>query len=276
MPEQDAPSIDETKIPAQMLFRILPEDAINELAKSLLSDIFNAPPPFFTQAGEDLYTHGNVNIGLGNDGYESANITTSIEIGKDAVDSVISHMISNSDKEIEIESLGDKDEVINKVGLFILSNVNDMSDLHEFACGLFSEIGALAYYRGDGDIDAGGISSYINETINTKLEKVASIKEKFYWQGVKKHINEVLKSEKITVVKRVIEIFNDVIGGDDGISVEDSVDISYEQHVIDDVIEYLLNPIKFLRDNSDLIINLTAYENEHGKLPRQPELPGLE
>jgi hypothetical protein len=276
MPEQEAPPIDETKIPAQMLFRILPEDAINELAKSLLSDISNAPPPFFMIAGEDLYTHGDIDVGLGNDGYESANIITSVEIGKDAVDTIISHMIGNSDREVEIESLGDKDDVINKVGLFIISNINDMSDLHEFAINLFREIGALAYYRGDGEIEISGIGTYIYETIEAKLEKVVNIKEKFYWQGVKQHFDALLKSNKIVDVKRAIEIFNDVTGGDDSISVEDSVDVDYEQQVIDDVIEYFLYPIKFLRDNPDLIINLTAYENEHGKLPRQPELPGLE
>jgi len=275
MPEQDVSQIDESQIPAKMLFRILPEETINELAKSLLKDIVNAPPPFFMQAGEDLYIHGDVDVKLG-DNYEYENITTSIEIGKDAVDTVISSMIDN-DKEEELVSLGyNENDIVNQVGLFILSNVNGMTDLHEFAINLFREIGALAYYKGDGEIETGSIRSYIDESIEVELEKVVNIKEKFYWQGVKKHFDALLKSNKIVNVKKAIETFNDIIGEDRRITVEDSVDISYEQQVVDDVVEYLANPIKFLKDNPDILINLTAYESEYGKLPRQPELPGLE
>lgn len=270
------PEIDETKIPANMLFRILPEESANEVAKNLLKDMANAPPPLFMQAGDNLYAQGNVDIACG-DSYESENVTTSVEIGRDAVDTIISSMIDDSVNKEALVSLGyDDDEIVHRVGLFILSNVNGLSDLHNFAVDLFREIGTLAYYKSDGDMGTGFIASYIDDIIKTRLEKTVNIKEKFYWQGVQRHLNILLKSKKIADVKNAVSNFNDCVKSDESINIEDSVDLSYEQQVIDDVLDYLAHPINFLKDNPDMLINLTAYENEYGKLPRQPELPGLE
>ncbi len=272
----DEKEIDESQIPVKMLFRILPEEAINELAKSLFKDIIKSPPSFFTVGGEELFTNGSVDIICGHDEVISPDITTTPDVGKEAVESIVSSGI-DYDKRQELESMNyDVDDIVYQIGLFILSNINGVSDLHNYASDLFREIGALAFYRDEGTINTSDLKYYIDKTIEKHVKNANDIKTRYYYIGVQKHMNVLLKSNKIKNIKNAIDVFNNSFEDDYRISAYDRVDLSYDDEVVNNVLGYILNPIEFLKDNQDMMINLTEYEQQHGQLPRQYELPGLE
>ena len=280
MPDTDIRQIDESQIKAQDLRRILPDDVLPGLAKNLLQDIMQASPPFFMGGGNSLYNHGNVDIWGGGDNFFSLEVDVPTDIGKEVVREVIDNHMAR-ETEARIEELGlDKEEIENQIGLFILSNVNGEADLHNFACDLFHEMGTSSFYVNKGKVNPDEVANYMDEIIGKAIKKAKDIKTKFYFQGVQKHIDAFVKQSTIESLKSAMDIFNDAMEKPDGgewlLNFDRELDLSFDDEVIDTVLNYIVNPVKYLQDNPDMVINLTAYEQQYGPLPRQPDLPGLE
>jgi hypothetical protein len=268
--------VDESQIKVKDLARILPDEVLAEMAKNLVGDIMQAAPPMFWNGGEDLYTHGNVVFYTDNNSFY-AQMTVPVESGRETVNLIVGWGLSKEAEET-LEELGlEKDKMIEQIGLFILSNVNGESSLHEYAVNLFDEIGTDAFSGGQGEVDTGELIAYVEEEIGEIIGRTPDIKGKFYWQGVLKHTQALLNSGKVPNVKSAIEVFNEAIkNSQNEITYYNDADRDFDEQVVEDVFNYLVNPISFFKANPDMIINLTAYEQQYGKSQRQPELPGIE
>lgn len=273
MPEQ----IDESQIKVGDLARILPDAVLPEIAKNLLADIMQSIPPHHMNGGESLYTRGFVDI-MGGDNFFNVEVDVPLALGKEIVRDSISYDLSG-EQEVQIQTLGvDNNAVLDQIGLFILSNVNSGSHLHNFAIDLLGELGAVAFYKNQGTVEAGEVEGYMFEAIDKSIKKAVDIKTKYFWQGVRKHIEALLKFGKIELFKSAMDVFNDAVGEDSNarLSYDIEHDFAGDVEVVEEVLNYIINPIEYLKANPDMTINLTQYEQQYGKLPRQPGLPGIE
>lgn len=274
------PQIDETAMSYTDLISVLPEGTVDEVSKNLVKDQMESSPPFFMQAGEGLYTRGSVGIYGADDKYFDVQIEVPVEIGKKIINQEIEWDIDESIEE-QIEMLGlNKDEIVEKIGLFILSNVNRMPLLHNNACQLFDLIGYDAWNDGVGEIGGdGGLADYMIENLDKEIASAGDVKIKFRLQGVKKHIESLLKSFTIQSYKSAMDIYNsaleDIRQNFHDVSWDRNFETRIETEAIKTVFDYLVNPASYLRDNPEIRINLIEYEQQYGKLPRQPQLPGM-
>jgi hypothetical protein len=228
--------------------------------------------------GESLYTRGFVDIIGGGDNFFNVEVNVPLALGKEIVRDSISYDLSG-EQEVQIQTLGvDNNAVLDQIGLFILSNVNSGSNLHNFAIDLLGELGAVAFNKNQETVESDEVEIYMFENIENRVNKAKDIKTKYYWQGVRKHIEALLKSGKIELFKSAMDVFNEADGEDSDarLSYDIEHDFAGDAEVVEEVLDYIINPIEYLKANPDMPINLPAYEQQYGKLPRQPGLPGIE
>jgi len=277
------PEFDESNISMAELKRILPEDAMNEVAKNLINDMMQAPPPFHLVGGNELYTLGNHTVHAGGDNFIYLQVTVPEEFGKEYIDERVK-MDLDDDLFETIEQLGlDEEETIGKIALFILSSVNTGNEIHNYASALRDYIGEYAVDSGKGETDSGEILSGMNNNIDMIIEKSDNQKDIYYLRGVKIHIKSII-SDTVSAIKDAVELYNEAI---DELELHEEMsvnlmagrgydDIETDTSVVNEVFGWIVNPLEYINQNQDIRFNLTQYESQYGQLPRQPELPGIE
>lgn len=277
------PKIDESNISVAELKRILPEDVLGEVAQNLINDIMKSAPPFHTTGGNDLYTLGSHTVHGGGDNFIYLQVTVPEEFGKGRATDIV-EMDLDIDLENSIEELGfNKEEMIEKITLFILANINGESDMHNYSCALRDNIGEYAFDKGEGETDSSEILDAMESNIDYLIKNAESQTEIYHLRGLKIHIKSTI-TDRVSDINDAVELHNEVMNElkhDYNSAIDLRTGYGYDgaetdANVVNKVFEWLVNPLEYINQNQDMRFNLIQYESQYGKLPRQPELPGIE
>ena len=293
------PQLDETALSYADLIKVVPDAAVAEIAANLVKD---QGMYMDTLQQPSTHTHGTTML---YDRDESPMI--SIKLTPENARSIIIDDISegiDGDMMEKIEELGlPQNEVAMKIGNIIFGETG-LKGVDEFSYQLSDSLGYNAWSDngeddmvendgGEGEWMLDNIANRITETrdeIETpqpipqqeELKKQNELrKQYFYLAGVGKHLKNLLERSPISVAqyRRIIDYYNDATKGtgleDAYISWDSDWRPDYDYDVVKNIFNWMVNPLSYLKDNPGIKVNLLEYEKEHGKIPRQYDLPGF-
>ena len=291
---------DEMALSYADLIRVVPDAAVTEIAANLLKDqgmtLDSVKPLHYTYGMLFLYDRDEspmVSLKLTQ---ENARGTIVDEINE-CIDSEMLEQIENMDLE--------RNEVAEKIGAIIIDSVNsDLPGISGFVQNLEETMGHDAWDNNSEDnmvMDDGGEGEWMLDNIANRITEIRDEietpqpmpsheelkkqndlrRQYFYLAGIGKHLKNLLERHPISVAqyRRIIEYYNDAVkdtGMEEAyISWDRDWRGDFDCDVVKNIFKWMVNPISYLKDNLGIRINLVEYEKEHGKIPRQFDLPGI-